>query len=164
MQPTRLRVAMSWASTSCPSSQACPSLAGSRPVSIFIVVLQQPLGPRKPKITPVDPEADVSTATKLPKRWGRSRASMATSPPHTARGGITGAICQKVGRFELAHQGTLFLDEVGDIPPELQPKLLRVLQERQFERLGASDTLRVDVRLVAATNRDLPAMAASGQF
>src|SRR5207302_3339370 len=80
------------------------------------------------------------------------------------RGAFTGAITQKVGRFELAHQGTLFLDEVGDIPPELQPKLLRVLQEQEFERLGSTRTIRVDVRLVAATNRDLARMAANGQF
>jgi formate hydrogenlyase transcriptional activator len=80
------------------------------------------------------------------------------------KGAFTGAIAQKVGRFELAHQGTLFLDEVGDIPPELQPKLLRVLQEQEFERLGSTRTVRVDVRLVAATNRDLAAMAGNGQF
>jgi formate hydrogenlyase transcriptional activator len=80
------------------------------------------------------------------------------------KGAFTGAITQKVGRFELAHQGTLFLDEVGDIPPELQPKLLRVLQEQEFERLGSTRTLRVDVRLVAATNRDLASMSANGQF
>jgi formate hydrogenlyase transcriptional activator len=80
------------------------------------------------------------------------------------KGAFTGAICQKVGRFELAHQGTLFLDEVGDIPSELQPKLLRVLQEQEFERLGSTRTLRVDVRLVAATNRDLASMSANGQF
>ncbi len=80
------------------------------------------------------------------------------------KGAFTGAIVQKVGRFELAHQGTLFLDEVGDIPPELQPKLLRVLQEQEFERLGSTRTVRVDVRLVAATNRDLAQMVADGQF
>ena len=80
------------------------------------------------------------------------------------KGAFTGAISRRVGRFELADQGTLFLDEIGDIPLELQPKLLRVLQERAFERLGASQTLRVDVRLVAATNRDLTAMVAAGQF
>ena len=77
---------------------------------------------------------------------------------------FTGAISQKIGRFELAHQGTLFLDEVGDIPPELQPKLLRVLQEQEFERLGSTKTIHVDVRLVAATNRDLAAMVADGRF
>jgi formate hydrogenlyase transcriptional activator len=80
------------------------------------------------------------------------------------KGAFTGAISQKVGRFELAHQGTLFLDEVGDIPPELQPKLLRVLQEQEFERLGSTKTIHVDVRLVAATNRDLAAMVADGRF
>jgi formate hydrogenlyase transcriptional activator len=80
------------------------------------------------------------------------------------KGAFTGAIMQKIGRFELAHQGTLFLDEVGDIPPELQPKLLRVLQEQEFERLGSTRTVRVDVRLVAATNRDLGQMATAGQF
>jgi formate hydrogenlyase transcriptional activator len=80
------------------------------------------------------------------------------------KGAFTGAISQKVGRFELAHQGTLFLDEVGDIPPELQPKLLRVLQEQEFERLGSNRTIKVDVRLVAATNRDLGEMVAARQF
>jgi formate hydrogenlyase transcriptional activator len=80
------------------------------------------------------------------------------------RGAFTGAISQKVGRFELAHQGTLFLDEVGDIPPELQPKLLRALQEQEFERLGSTRTVRVDVRLVAATNRDLAQMVADRRF
>jgi formate hydrogenlyase transcriptional activator len=80
------------------------------------------------------------------------------------KGAFTGAISQKIGRFELAHRGTLFLDEVGDIPPELQPKLLRVLQEQEFERLGSTKTIRVDVRLVAATNRDLARMVADGSF
>jgi len=74
------------------------------------------------------------------------------------RGAFTGAIAQKVGRIELAHQGTLFLDEVGDIPLELQPKLLRVLQEMEFERLGGTRTIRIDVRVVAATNRELAKM------
>jgi formate hydrogenlyase transcriptional activator len=80
------------------------------------------------------------------------------------KGAFTGAVTQKVGRFELADQGTLFLDEVGDIPPELQPKLLRVLQEREFEHLGGTRTLKVDVRLVAATHRDLAKMVAEGRF
>jgi formate hydrogenlyase transcriptional activator len=80
------------------------------------------------------------------------------------KGAFTGAISQKVGRFELADKGTLFLDEVGDIPPELQPKLLRVLQEQEFERLGGTKTVKVDVRLVAATHRDLAKMVADGCF
>jgi formate hydrogenlyase transcriptional activator len=80
------------------------------------------------------------------------------------KGAFTGAIAQKIGRFEMADKGTLFLDEVGDIPPALQPKLLRVLQEQEFERLGSSRTHKVDVRLVAATNRDLVKMVARGQF
>jgi PAS domain S-box-containing protein len=80
------------------------------------------------------------------------------------RGAFTGAVTQKVGRLELAHQGTLFLDEVGDIPLELQPKLLRALQEKEFERLGSTRTISVDIRLVAATNRDLEKMVAEGQF
>ena len=80
------------------------------------------------------------------------------------RGAFTGAISQKIGRLELADQGTLFLDEVGDIPLELQPKLLRALQEREFERLGNTKTKKVDVRLVAATNRDLQKMVADHQF
>jgi len=80
------------------------------------------------------------------------------------KGAFTGAIAQKIGRFEMADKGTLFLDEVGDIPAELQPKLLRVLQEQEFERLGSGRTHKVDVRLVAATNRDLGKMVARGQF
>jgi transcriptional regulator with GAF, ATPase, and Fis domain len=80
------------------------------------------------------------------------------------KGAFTGAIAQKIGRFEMADKGTLFLDEVGDIPPALQPKLLRVLQEQEFERLGSGCTHRVDVRLVAATNRNLVKMVARGQF
>ncbi len=80
------------------------------------------------------------------------------------KGAFTGAIAQKIGRFELADKGTLFLDEVGDIPPALQPKLLRVLQEQEFERLGSTRTHQVDVRLVAATNRNLTEMANRGEF
>jgi len=80
------------------------------------------------------------------------------------KGAFTGAIAQKIGRFELAHQGTLFLDEVGDIPLELQPKLLRVLQEKEFERLGSTRTLHVDTRLMAATSRDLAQMVENREF
>ncbi|MDR4499938.1 MAG: sigma 54-interacting transcriptional regulator [Nitrospirales bacterium] len=80
------------------------------------------------------------------------------------KGAFTGAITQKVGRFELAHGGTIFLDEVGEISLELQSKLLRVLQEKEFERLGSTRTIRVDVRLVAATNRDLEEMVEANQF
>ena len=80
------------------------------------------------------------------------------------KGAFTGAIAQKIGRFELADKGTLFLDEIGDIPPALQPKLLRVLQEQEFERLGSTRTHQVDVRLVAATNRDLTEMVSRGEF
>jgi formate hydrogenlyase transcriptional activator len=80
------------------------------------------------------------------------------------KGAFTGAITQKLGRLELADQGTLFLDEVGDIPIEIQPKLLRALQEREFERLGSTHTRKVNVRLVAATNRDLEKMVANKEF
>jgi hypothetical protein len=80
------------------------------------------------------------------------------------RGAFTGAITQRIGRFELANGGTIFLDEVGDIPLELQPKLLRVLQEQEFERLGSTHTIHVDIRLVAATNRDLAEMVAARTF
>ncbi|PYK51710.1 MAG: Fis family transcriptional regulator [Verrucomicrobia bacterium] len=80
------------------------------------------------------------------------------------KGAFTGAISQKIGRLELANQGTLFLDEVGDIPAEIQPKLLRALQEREFERLGSTHTRKVNVRLVAATNRDLEKMIAAREF
>src|SRR6266478_2609313 len=80
------------------------------------------------------------------------------------KGAFTGAISQRIGRFELAHGGTVFLDEIGEIPLEVQPKLLRVLQEQEFERLGSTQTIRVDVRLVAATNRDLGEMVAARTF
>jgi len=80
------------------------------------------------------------------------------------RGAFTGAVAQRIGRFEAANGGTLFLDEIGEIAPELQVKLLRVLQEQEFERLGSTHTTRVDVRVVAATNRDLPQMIEEKQF
>jgi formate hydrogenlyase transcriptional activator len=80
------------------------------------------------------------------------------------KGAFTGALAQRIGRFESADKGTLFLDEVGDIPLVLQPKLLRVLQEQEFERLGGTQTHQVNVRLVAATNRDLTGMAKRGEF
>lgn len=80
------------------------------------------------------------------------------------RGAFTGAVAQKIGRFEMAHSGTLFLDEIGDIPLPSQPKLLRVLQEQEFERLGSGHTHRVDVRVVAATHRDLCDMVRRGEF
>ena len=80
------------------------------------------------------------------------------------KGAFTGAIERKIGRFEIAHGGTLFLDEVGDIPLELQPKLLRVLQEREFERLGNTTTIRVDVRVIAATNKNLSRLVGENKF
>ncbi len=80
------------------------------------------------------------------------------------KGAFTGALAQRIGRFELAHRGTLFLDEIGEFPLELQPKLLRVLQDGRFERLGGSRTIQSDFRLVAATNRDLRSMVAAGRF
>ena len=80
------------------------------------------------------------------------------------RGAFTGALQRRVGRFELAHNGTLFLDEVGELPPESQTRLLRVMQEQEFERVGGSQPIRVDVRLIAATNRDLDAEVAAGRF
>ena len=80
------------------------------------------------------------------------------------KGAFTGAVQRRKGRFELAHGGTLFLDEIGELPPEMQVKLLRVLQEREFERVGGSETVRVDVRVIAATNRNLREMVARGRF
>ena len=80
------------------------------------------------------------------------------------KGAFTGAISQRIGRLELAHMGTLFLDEIGDLPLELQPKLLRALQEKEIERLGGRRTIPVDVRLIAATNRDLASMVKTGEF
>jgi formate hydrogenlyase transcriptional activator len=80
------------------------------------------------------------------------------------RGAFTGALTQRIGRLQLANRGTLFLDEIGDLPPELQPKLLRALQEQEFERLGSSQTIRVDVRIVAATNQNLAQMVNERKF
>jgi formate hydrogenlyase transcriptional activator len=80
------------------------------------------------------------------------------------KGAFTGAIAQKIGRLELAHQGTFFLDEVGDLPLELQPKILRALQEKEFERVGGTRAITVNVRLVAATNRDLAKMVSTAEF
>jgi len=80
------------------------------------------------------------------------------------RGAFTGAVAQRLGRFEAANKGTLFLDEIGDIPQELQPKLLRVLQEHEFERLGSTQTIRTNVRLIAATHRNLSQMVEEGKF
>ena len=108
------------------------------------------------------------------ERRGRSLVTVncATSPAGLLesewfgheRGAFTGALAQKIGRFELAHQGTLFLDEIGDVPLELQAKLLRALQEREIERLGSTRAIRVDFRLIAATNRDLEQMVAEREF
>jgi len=80
------------------------------------------------------------------------------------KGAFTGAIDRRIGRFELAHGGTIFLDEIGDMPPDLQAKLLRVLQEQEFERVGGSNLIKVDVRVIAATNRDLSRSASEGTF
>jgi formate hydrogenlyase transcriptional activator len=80
------------------------------------------------------------------------------------RGAFTGAIARRTGRFELAHNGTLLLDEIGDVPPELQPKLLRVLEEQDFERIGSGQTIRTDVRVIAATNRPLEELVEAGKF
>jgi formate hydrogenlyase transcriptional activator len=110
----------------------------------------------------------------LSPRRGRSfvRTSVAALPETLLeselfgheKGAFTGATASRAGRLEIANRGTLFLDEVGDIPAEMQPKLLRVLQEREFERLGSAKTQRVDVRVVAATNRDLERMSEEGTF
>jgi len=80
------------------------------------------------------------------------------------RGAFTGAIARRIGRFELAHRGTLVLDEIGDLPLDLQPKLLRVLEEQEFERVGSTQTIRTDVRVVAATNRPLEELVEAGEF
>ena len=80
------------------------------------------------------------------------------------KGAFTGAVSRKIGRLELADQGTLFLDEVGEIPLSLQPKLLRVLQDQEFERLGSTQTIKVNFRLLAATNRNLPQSVKDGDF
>jgi formate hydrogenlyase transcriptional activator len=80
------------------------------------------------------------------------------------KGSFTGAVARRKGRFELADQGTLFLDEIGDFPPDLQPKLLRVLQDKEFERVGSNQAQSVNVRLIAATSRNLPQMVADGRF
>src|SRR5439155_11403708 len=80
------------------------------------------------------------------------------------KGAFTGAMQRRLGRFELAHGGTIFLDEVGELPPDTQVALLRVLQEREFERVGGTQSIKVDVRVIAATNRDLDAAVASGSF
>jgi PAS domain S-box-containing protein len=80
------------------------------------------------------------------------------------KGAYTGALAREIGRFELANQSTIFLDEIGELPPEVQSKLLRILQEGEFERLGSSKTMKVDVRVIAATSRDLPAMVREGKF
>ena len=80
------------------------------------------------------------------------------------KGAFTGAVARKLGRFELAHEGTLFFDEVGELPPSLQVKLLRVLQEREFERVGGTETIQVNVRFIAATNRNLANLVQRGLF
>ena len=85
-------------------------------------------------------------------------------PPFRNRGAFTGAVTQKLGRFEMANTGTFFLDEIGDLPLALQPKLLRILQEHEFERLGSGRTHHINVRLVAATHRDLAQMVARNEF
>ena len=104
------------------------------------------------------------------KRDGKSELRRAAGKPGGKRAvwprerGFTGAVSQKKGRFEVAHQGTIFLDEVGELPLETQTKLLRVLQEQEFERLGGADTLKVDVRVIAATNRTLAEEVHRGSF
>lgn len=91
-------------------------------------------------------------------------ASLTGSPSGIERGAFTGAIAMRKGRFELAHRGTIFLDEIGELPMPTQAKLLRVLQEREFERVGGTETLRCDVRVVAATNRPLEELVEEGKF
>ena len=80
------------------------------------------------------------------------------------KGSFTGAFTQKIGRFEMAHKGTLFLDEIGEMPLELQPKLLRAIQEQELERVGGNRTIHVDIRIIAATNRNLKQMVEEGKF
>src|SRR5439155_1555791 len=103
-------------------------------------------------------------STQAELRSEKDRRQVVNDKLGHEKGAFTGAIAQRVGRLELANNGTLFLDEIGDIPLELQPKLLRVLQEREFERLGSTRTIRTDVRLIAATNRDLAAMVEEQKF
>jgi formate hydrogenlyase transcriptional activator len=101
----------------------------------------------------------------LEKRVGGDLWAQSVSLPDVhEKGAFTGAVAQRIGRFELANRGTVFLDEIGEVPLELQPKLLRVMQEREFERLGSSRTLRTDARLIAATNRELGAMVEEQKF
>ncbi len=127
-------------------------------------------------------QGETGTGKELIARAVHSQSSRATGPFVTVncaaipaglleselfgheRGAFTGAFSPRMGRLQLAHQGTLFLDEIGDLPTELQPKLLRALQEREFERLGGTQTIHVDVRIVAATNQDLAQMVNERRF